>query len=350
MFRKLLLLISLAISVVACGSDTEDANNSRPECEFGERYNSVIGECVPVMTNNVNNTNNDQCEFGERRDQETGECVPVSTNNTNNNNNMPDGGMNNTMPDMGEDMPIDMVDTRCAVGIDEDNDGLDNACECTLGTRPDMADTDGDGLTDAQEDADGSCTFTPGETDPREADTDGDGTNDGDEVMAGTDPLLPDTDMDGIGDTEELASCLDPNSADTDMDGIPDGVEDANQDGQLGTCVDHMWDAMCAGIESNPCDVDTDGDRTDDGDEAQYIQCTPEDLMGLTQPLLVSNMTADYQLALEPGITNGPVTGDGNPQDAHVFEGPTAGYTGFVVSLTPPGGETNPSPPASSCP
>ena len=53
-------------------------------------------------------------------------------------------------------------------------------------------DTDGDGLTDAEEDDYG--------TDPRNPDTDGDGLPDGFEVQAGTDPLFADSDLAGAND------------------------------------------------------------------------------------------------------------------------------------------------------
>jgi len=65
-------------------------------------------------------------------------------------------------------------------------------------------DTDGDGLTDADE------TNTYG-TDPLLADTDGDGLNDGNEVnINGTDPLLADTDGDGVSDGVEINQGSDP--------------------------------------------------------------------------------------------------------------------------------------------
>lgn len=68
-------------------------------------------------------------------------------------------------------------------------------------------DSDGDGVTDAQELLDG--------TDPHHPDTDRDGLSDGAEKVAGTDPLNPDTDNDGWKDGKEVAlgyDPLDPNS------------------------------------------------------------------------------------------------------------------------------------------
>ncbi|XOV79458.1 MAG: fibronectin type III domain-containing protein [Aestuariibacter sp.] len=63
---------------------------------------------------------------------------------------------------------------------DSDGDGLTNSEEEEIGSNPYVVDTDGDGLTDAEENELG--------TSPLFADTDGDGIGDAEEVLAGTDP------------------------------------------------------------------------------------------------------------------------------------------------------------------
>ncbi len=73
---------------------------------------------------------------------------------------------------------------------DTDRDGIPDALDAA------PADQDNDGLTDTEE-------WTLG-TDPAEADSDGDGLGDGEEVHTGTDPLNVDTDGDGLTDSEEL--------------------------------------------------------------------------------------------------------------------------------------------------
>ncbi|MFT7520283.1 MAG: hypothetical protein ACI9MC_002428, partial [Kiritimatiellia bacterium] len=64
---------------------------------------------------------------------------------------------------------------------DSDGDGLSNSQEAELGTDPDMADTDGDGLLDGAE-------HLEHHTDPLDDDSDDDGITDGEEIEIGTDP------------------------------------------------------------------------------------------------------------------------------------------------------------------
>ena len=104
--------------------------------------------------------------------------------------------------------------------VDTDGDGLTDSEENELGTDPMNADTDGDGLTDGDE-------VNNYETDPLNPDTDGDGLNDGAEVNShGTDPLNPDSDDDGLSDGAEVNQHrTDPMNADSDGDGLTDGEE-----------------------------------------------------------------------------------------------------------------------------
>ncbi len=76
---------------------------------------------------------------------------------------------------------------------DADKDTLTTAQEEALGTDPNNPDTDGDGLTDAEE-------VNIYGTDPKKNDTDGDTLLDGAEIKMGTSPLNMDTDGDNIKD------------------------------------------------------------------------------------------------------------------------------------------------------
>ncbi len=121
--------------------------------------------------------------------------------------------------------------------VDTDGDGLTDAEELELGTDPNNPDTDGDGLSDGDE-------INVYGTDPLNPDTDGDGLSDGDEVnVYGTDPLNPDTDGDGLSDGDEVNKYkTDPLKADSDGDGLSDYDE-----------------IMTYGTDPNKADTDGDG-------------------------------------------------------------------------------------------
>ncbi len=112
-------------------------------------------------------------------------------------------------------------------------------------------DTDGDGLTDEQEENNYM-------TDPENPDTDGDGLKDGEEVKTyGTNPKDPDTDRDGLTDYVEVKTYLtNPVNPDTDGDGLNDGMEVLT-------------------TTTNPLNRDTDGDNLSDGDEVNKHKTNP---------------------------------------------------------------------------
>lgn len=140
---------------------------------------------------------------------------------------------------------------------DDDGDGINNYQELLFGTNKDNWDTDGDGISDlyeliilgtdslkadsdengisdGDEDADqdmlSNCYEIEHELNPLNEDTDEDGLSDGDEVnQYDTNPLSEDTDEDGLSDGDEIALGFDPNKPDTDEDGILDCDEKVEQ-------------------------------------------------------------------------------------------------------------------------
>ena len=157
---------------------------------------------------------------------------------------------------------VDVVDGT----LDTDGDGLTDLEEdCDIGSDPTDPDTDGDGISDGDE----VLTY---ETDPLDDDTDGDGLTDGDELSEGTDPLDDDSDDDGLSDGVEVDTTLtDPLDDDTDDDGLSDGNE-VDEAGTDPLDSDSDDDGLSDGEEvdtygTDPLDDDTDDGGRTDGDE-----------------------------------------------------------------------------------
>lgn len=127
---------------------------------------------------------------------------------------------------------------------DPDNDQSPNLQEFTRRTKPQLADTDTDGLKDGAETNTGTYTSTANTgTDPLKADTDGDGLKDGVENptlpyapanaanQPGTSPFLPDTDGDTFPDGIEVTYGSNP----TDIGSVPSAgglpITDTFEDG-----------------------------------------------------------------------------------------------------------------------
>ena len=119
---------------------------------------------------------------------------------------------------------------------DDDDDGLDTGTELGA-TPPGLGDADGDGAPnhhdgDADDDTfgdaidglddaddDGVPAFLDSDEIPVGLDSDGDGLTDAQEIDLGTDPSAPDTDGDGLDDGAEVAAGSDP--LDPSSPGVP---------------------------------------------------------------------------------------------------------------------------------
>ena len=166
---------------------------------------------------------------------------------------------------LGEHDPMAQTVTResCVVvrpkaderPADSDGDGIPDADEASLGTDPLRRDTDGDGLSDYEELPLGTDPLAPNGYDAAR-DSDGDGLADLDEATRhGTDPHARDTDFDGLSDYEEVVTHkTDPLRRDTDGDSLSDKFE-----------VDHGLD---------PNSGSSDGTHRDD--EVKVSQTLPE--------------------------------------------------------------------------
>jgi uncharacterized repeat protein (TIGR02543 family) len=107
-------------------------------------------------------------------------------------------------------------------------------------------------------------------------DTDGDGVNDSDEQANGTDPNNPDTDGDGIRDGDELSGArnpwnhcaTDPRVADSDKDGLSDGQE-INGIKMKVRVITKKKKSRIGVVKPDPCRADTDKDGLKDGKEVR---------------------------------------------------------------------------------
>ena len=181
------------------------------------------------------------------------------------------GGTDPTRVDSDGDGVQDGTEQGLTTAQTPDTDGtvfLPDA-DPTTTTNPNDGDTDDDGLLDGDEDVDSDGFVDPTETDPNDVDTDDGSVGDGVEVDRGTDPLDPsddvaagDTDGDGLTDAEEGDLGTDPNDADTDDDGLSDG-EEVNEYGTdpLNPDTDH-------GGVSDGEEVDAGADPLDPADDA----------------------------------------------------------------------------------
>jgi uncharacterized repeat protein (TIGR02543 family) len=147
-------------------------------------------------------------------------------------------------------------------------------------------------------------------TDPTVADADGDGLNDGQEQTANTNPLSADTDGDGLKDGDEInLTQTNPLSADSDGDTVSDANEDPDGDG-----LSNLLEVNTHGTD--PLVADTDGDSYSDSYE----------LSNSSNPLNASSLPT-YQLTLSSG---GVVTGG-----SFAFTGNLAHGTNATLTATP---------------
>lgn len=272
---------------------------------------------------------------------------------------------------------------RLAVGsltapADSDGDGIVDYLETNFGTNALDLDSDDDGLSDGEEDANHDGRVEEYECDPLNPDSDGDGMRDGLELgrsvgISGfgailgtdttlfsgdrdpnsrTDPLNPDSDGDGLADSVEDADLdgavagreTDPNLPDTDGDGLADGIErllgcdpldrDSDDDGLDDLEEDENTNGVVDFGETSPLRFDSDGDGLGDGLEKGVTTAIPDpDGPGrlLATELTVFIPDADYYKNSNP--LNPDTDGDGlaDGEEDHNQNGAVdAGETDFL--------------------
>jgi len=177
-------------------------------------------------------------------------------------------------------------------------------------------------------------------TDPNKADTDNDGLSDSDEIDRGTDPKDSDTDDDGLSDGDEVNNRqTDPLNKDTDGDGLEDGWEalgyDSNGDGTR--------DINLSALGANPRkkdilveidwmfnDLNNDGDTSDVGENFRPNNAAINNVINTFANAPVPNPDGTNGINLIATISNGiqEVNLSGN---LLAFDA-AGNYTGFTTA------------------
>ncbi|WP_437876756.1 hypothetical protein [Sorangium sp. So ce513] len=205
------------------------------------------------------------------------------------NGGVPDGtedANHNGAIDEGETDPNDPADD--AVADDRDGDGLPDAVEEMIGTDPDDADSDDDGVLDGQEVNPGEDTDGDGLINALDVDSDNDGLFDGTELGLGCDHPATNAEAGHCRpDADGGATKTDPLKADTDDGGVSDGNEDTNLNGAIDegetdpnngdddvppvdTDGDGLSDDLEETLGTDPNDADSDDDGVPDGLEPNF--------------------------------------------------------------------------------
>lgn len=270
---------------------------------------------------------------------------PSATNTpTNTQPGVPTSTPTNTQPGVPTNTPSRTP--TFPVGTDADGDGIGDSVECwpcSDDSRSNrwLADSDGDGRSDSQEDTNRNGLHDAGETFTRYADSDCDGLEDGMEVLMGTNPLLPTSGYTDA-DTDGLPDLYDPNNTDTDID------NDLYRDG---------YEAVLLGLASvtdpnlHPDLGDLNGDAQLSNVDSLIIQSI---FLSLVNPASVATTQADTfrdgyitnadallgQLAFLGMIDSIPKSGAPCPPPATPT--PTGGVPTATRTPTPPPGTSTP--------
>jgi large repetitive protein len=194
------------------------------------------------------------------------------------------GGISDGREDINKNGKIDPGETNplvgaddIAQGVDTDGDGLTDAEEMAIGTSPNDKDTDDDGVNDGAEDNYNGDTDGDGIINAKDPDSDNDGLKDGTERGVAVPPSA-----DTVVANGNFIPDLDPATktsmviADTDNGGLSDGAEDTNKNGRvdpgelnpLNASDDANLDSDGDGVP-NRIDLDDDNDGILDTDEGR---------------------------------------------------------------------------------
>ncbi len=204
-----------------------------------------------------------------------------------------------------ETLDNDADNTGDNADTDDDNDGLSDAIEASLGLYATSADTDDDGVADSVDNC--GLIINPGQSDNDsdlvgddcDADDDNDSLADDEEVQIGTDGFITNgriADSDGDGFDDNLDNCPNDDNvtqADADGDGFGTACDCDDNDPNLNQLAEDLPDSQI--IDKN-CDG-IDGDRYN----SVFVATTGTETATAT---VYGSPTADLQGALDEGVAS----------------------------------------------
>ena len=260
----------------------DNASGNNPDA-FPNDANEWFDSDGDGVGDNADAFPNDENEWADSDNDGVGDNADAFPNNANewlDSDNDGVGDNADVFPmDASETMDSDNDGEGDNADTDDDNDGLLDTEETTLGTDPFDEDTDGDEVND-KDDAlplDASETMdTDGDGigDNTDTDDDADGLFDLDELSKGTDRLDPDSDDDGVLDGDDVFPMDASETMDSDNDGVGDNADAFPNDPleTVDTDADGVGDNADAFPENPKETLDSDGDGMGDNQQMAMEQ------------------------------------------------------------------------------
>jgi large repetitive protein len=273
---------------IAIAQFTHTANVGPGNINNDSDGDGLLDSVETTLGTNPNNADSDGDGVADGPEVGANPAAPLDTDGD---------GIINALDPADNDICLPNANSAACLAADNDSDGLTNAQEDAQGTDRNNPDSDGDGVNDgADPDNHDVCVPNANSAPCLLVDSDGDGLTNGEEDARGSDRNNPDSDGDGV---------LDLVDNDSDNDGIPDSVE-------VGADPMHPVDTDHDGTPDY-LDRDSDGDGLPDALEGGVVAGVPRDTDGDGTPDYLDLDSDGDTLPdrLESNVSGNDTDGDG---------------------------------------